>query len=288
MVRVITSVLRYRAALQISPLSLALLFFLVGPVIMIMIMSFYEFTGFMTVPDATLENYIELFTSSLTGINYLQTLKMVGITWVVTLVLGFTLAYFLVFDLVELRTKLLLFLLCVVPFWTSSVIRMVAWVPFLGKEGIINKFVIWTGISSEPLQFLLFSEFAVFLSYIQIFTLFMMAPLFNVMARINRDLIEAARDNGASGIQILWHVIIPLCKPGIAIGTIFVVSLVASDFAAVSLLGGQRVGTVSISMIIQMNMAQYPPSSATGVILLVVVLLIVGGIMRMVDVRKQL
>ena len=276
------------AALQISPLSLALLFFLVGPVIMIMIMSFYEFTGFMTVPDATLENYIELFTSSLTGVNYLQTLKMVGITWVVTLVLGFTLAYFLVFDLVELRTKLLLFLLCVVPFWTSSVIRMVAWVPFLGKEGIINKFVLWTGISSEPLQFLLFSEFAVFLSYIQIFTLFMMAPLFNVMARINRDLIEAARDNGASGIQILWHVIIPLCKPGIAIGTIFVVSLVASDFAAVSLLGGQRVGTVSISMIIQMNMAQYPPSSATGMILLVVVLLIVGGIMRMVDVRKQL
>ena len=66
------------------------------------------------------------------------------------------------------------------------------------------------------------------------------------------------------------------------------VALVASDFAAVSLLGGQRVGTVSISMIIQMNMAQYPPSSATGVILLVVVLLIVGGIMRMVDVRKQL
>lgn len=288
MVRVISSLLQYRAMLQITPLSLALLFFLVGPVIVILIMSFYEFTGFMTVADFRFENYAELFTSRLTGVNYIQTLKMVGITWVVTLVLGFTLAYFLVFDLIQLRTKLLLFLLCVVPFWTSSVIRMVAWVPFLGKEGIINKFVIWAGISSEPVQFLLFSEFAVFLSYVQIFTLFMMAPLFNVMARINRDLIEAARDNGASGLQILMHVIIPLCKPGIAIGTIFVVSLVASDFAAVSLLGGQRVGTVSVSMIIQMNMAQYPPTSATGIILLLVVLLIVGGIMRVVDVRKQL
>ena len=213
MVRVISSLLQYRAMLQITPLSLALLFFLVGPVIVILIMSFYEFTGFMTVADFRFENYAELFTSRLTGVNYIQTLKMVGITWVVTLVLGFTLAYFLVFDLIQLRTKLLLFLLCVVPFWTSSVIRMVAWVPFLGKEGIINKFVIWAGISSEPVQFLLFSEFAVFLSYVQIFTLFMMAPLFNVMARINRDLIEAARDNGASGLQILMHVIIPFASP---------------------------------------------------------------------------
>ena len=144
------------------------------------------------------------------------------------------------------------------------------------------------GLSDEPLKFLLFSEFAVLLSYIQIFTLFMMAPLFNVMARINKDLIEAARDNGANSIQILWNIILPLCKPGIAIGSIFVIALVASDFTAIRILGGSRVGTVAASMANQVYNFQYPPAAATSMILLIVVLLLVGGIMRVVDVRRQL
>ena len=280
---------RYATTLQISPLLITLVFFLVGPVIVILIISLWNFNGFMMVEgDWTFSNYIKLFSKNLTFDNYVQTLKMLAITLAITSVLGFTLAYFLVFDLIQLRTKLLLFLLCVVPFWTSGVIRMVAWIPFLGKEGIINQAVMAVGITDTPLQFLLFSEFAVFLSYVQIFTLFMMAPLFNVMARINRDLIEAARDNGASGIQILWHVIIPLCKPGLAIGAIFVIALVASDFTAIRILSGARVGTVMASMSNQIYNVQYPPASASAIVLMLAVLIIVGIIMRLVDVRKQL
>ena len=280
---------RYSTLFQISPLVITLTLFLVGPVIVIIILSLWKFDGFLTLEGVwTFRNYEKIFTRSLTALNYWQTLKMLLITLGVTFVLGFTLAYFLVFDLIQLRTKLLLFLLCVVPFWTSAVIRTVAWIPFLGKEGIINQAVMGIGLSDEPLQFLLFSEFAVLLSYIQIFTLFMMAPLFNVMARINKDLIEAARDNGASSIQILWNIILPLCKPGIAIGAIFVIALVASDFTAIRILGGSRVGTVSISMANQIFNFQYPPAAATAMILLIVVLLLVGGIMRVVDVRKQL
>ena len=280
---------RYSTLFQISPLVITLTLFLVGPVIVIIILSLWKFDGFLTLEGVwTFRNYEKIFTRSLTALNYWQTLKMLLITLAVTFVLGFTLAYFLVFDLVNLRTKMLLFLLCVVPFWTSAVIRTVAWIPFLGKEGIINQAVMGIGLSDEPLQFLLFSEFAVLLSYIQIFTLFMMAPLFNVMARINKDLIEAARDNGASSIQILWNIILPLCKPGIAIGSIFVIALVASDFTAIRILGGSRVGTVAVSMSNQIFNFQYPPAAATAMILLIAVLLLVGGIMRVVDVRKQL
>ena len=280
---------RYSTLFQISPLVITLTLFLVGPVIVIIILSLWKFDGFLTLEGVwTFRNYEKIFTRSLTALNYWQTLKMLLITLAVTFVLGFTLAYFLVFDLVNLRTKMLLFLLCVVPFWTSAVIRTVAWIPFLGKEGIINQVVMGIGLSDEPLQFLLFSEFAVLLSYIQIFTLFMMAPLFNVMARINKDLIEAARDNGASSIQILWNIILPLCKPGIAIGSIFVIALVASDFTAIRILGGSRVGTVAVSMSNQIFNFQYPPAAATAMILLIAVLLLVGGIMRLVDVRKQL
>ncbi|MBT3332233.1 MAG: ABC transporter permease [Rhodospirillaceae bacterium] len=280
---------RYSTLFQISPLVITLTLFLVGPVIVIIILSLWKFDGFMTLEGVwTFRNYEKIFTRSLTVTNYLQTGKMLLITLVVTFVLGFTLAYFLVFDLVKLRTKMLLFLLCVVPFWTSAVIRTVAWMPFLGTEGIINQAVVGIGLSDEPLKFLLFSEFAVLLSYIQIFTLFMMAPLFNVMARINKDLIEAARDNGASSIQILWNIILPLCKPGIAIGTIFVIALVASDFTTIRILSGSQVGTVAASMANQIYNVQYPPAAATAMILLLAVLLLVGGIMRLVDVRRQL
>ena len=280
---------RYSTILQISPLVITLTLFLLGPVVVIIILSLWKFDGFLTLDGVwTLRNYERIFTRSLTVSNYLQTGKMLLITLGVTFVLGFTLAYFLVFDLVKLRTKMLLFLLCVVPFWTSAVIRTVAWIPFLGKEGIINKAVMGLGLANQPLEFLLFSEFAVLLSYIQIFTLFMMAPLFNVMARINRDLIEAARDNGANSIQILFNIILPLCKPGIAIGSIFVIALVASDFTAIRILGGSQVGTAAASMANQIYSAQYPPAAATAIILLLAVLLLVGGIMRVVDVRRQL
>ena len=251
-------------------------------------MSLYKFTGFMTVPELTIANYIKIFSKHLTLSNYLTTAKMVGITWLVSVILGFTLAYFLVFDLVKLRTKLLLFLVLVVPFWTSSVTRTVSWVPFLGKEGIINKAVMGLGLADEPLNFLLFSEFAVLLAYVHIFTLFMMAPLFNVMARIDRQLFDAARDAGANSWQIMWNITMPLCMPGIAIGTIFVVSLVASDFATIGILGGQRVGTISISIINQMSMAQFPHASANAVVLLVLLLLVVVILMRLIDVRKHL
>lgn len=280
---------RYSTLFQISPLVITLTLFLIGPVVAIIILSLWKFDGFMTLEGVwTLRNYEKIFSRSLTALNYWQTLKMLLITLGVTFILGFTLAYFLVFDIVKLRTKMLLFLLCVVPFWTSAVIRTVAWIPFLGTEGIINQAVVGIGLSDEPLKFLLFSEFAVLLSYIQIFTLFMMAPLFNVMARINKDLIEAARDNGANSIQILWNIILPLCKPGIAIGSIFVIALVASDFTAIRILGGSRVGTVAASMANQVYNFQYPPAAATSMILLIVVLLLVGGIMRVVDVRRQL
>jgi len=280
---------RYCTFFQISPLILTLGLFLLGPVIVIIILSLWKFDGFLTLEGVwTLRNYERIFTRSLTVSNYLQTAKMLAITLAITFAIGFTLAYFLVFDLIRLRTKMLLFLLCVVPFWTSAVIRTVAWIPFLGKEGIINQAIMGIGLSDEPLTFLLFSEFAVLLSYIQIFTLFMMAPLFNVMARINKDLIEAARDNGANSLQILWNIILPLCKPGIAIGTIFVIALVASDFTAIRILGGAKVGTVAASMANQIYNVQYPPAAATAMILLIVVLLLVGGIMRLVDVRRQL
>ncbi len=279
---------RFSNFVQITPLTLVLAVFLIVPMGIILVVSFYRFTGFLTVPGFVFENYTRQLGQAFTYQNYWATIRITGMTWAITLVLGFTLAYFFVFDVIALRVKILLFLLAVVPFWTSGVVRMISWLPFLGREGLINRSLMGSGLTDQPLDFLLFSEFAVILSYVHVFTLFMVAPLFNVMARINRDLLEAARDQGASGWQILWNIIIPMSRPGIAIGTIFVVALTATDFTAVRVLSGGKAGTVALTIANQYANVQHPFATANGIVLLIVLLVFVGGLMRLVDVREQL
>ena len=279
---------RFSSLVQVSPLTLVLVVFLVVPMTIILVFSFFRFTGFLTVPGFVIENYARMLGQAFTYQNYWATIRITGITWAITLVLGFTLAYFFVFDLIQLRVKILFFLLAVVPFWTSGVVRMISWLPFLGREGIINRGIMGVGLADQPLDFLFFSEFAVILSYVHVFTLFMVAPLFNVMARINRDLLEAARDQGANGWQILWNIIIPMSRPGIAIGTIFVVALTASDFTAVRVLSGGKAGTVALTIANQYANVQHPFATANGIVLLIVLLAFVGVLMRLVDVREQL
>lgn len=234
------------------------------------------------------ENYRRIFTSKVMLNRYLDTARIIAITWVLTFVIGFTISYFFVFDLKSFRFKILFFLLAVVPFWTSGVVRLLSWFPILGRKGLVNNAIVGLGLSDKPLDFLFFSEFAVVVSYTHVFTLFMMAPLFNVMARIDPTLLEAARDQGAKGWQILLYVIIPLSKPGIAIGTIFVVALVASDVTTARLLSGGRMSSVSALVVSQYSHIQYPFATASGIVLLVTLLLFVAGVMRFVDVREQL
>lgn len=293
---------RYSAYLQAAPLTLVLLVFLVGPLIVILTFSVFKFTGFYWEPGFVFDNYSRVFERifksfsgefpfidlGVTGKNYLRTIKITAITWAITLFIGFTLSYFFVFDLISFRLKIFFFLLVIVPFWTSGVVRMISWLPILGREGLVNKAVMGIGLSDTPWDFLFFSEFAVILSYVHVFSLFMVAPLFNVMAKIDPSLFEAARDQGAKGWQILLHIIIPMTKPGIAIGTIFVVALVAGDFTAIRVVGGGQIGTVATTISNQYGHTQYPFATASGIIFLVVLLLFVGGLMRIVDVREQL
>ncbi len=123
---------------------------------------------------------------------------------------------------------------------------------------------------------------------VHLYTLFMVTPIFNTMMRIDRSLVEAARDGGAKDWQIIWHVILPLAKPGLAIGTIFVVTLVMADFSTVQVMSGGQSASVALIMRNQMSLLQYPAAAANAVVLLAVVLVMVAGILRIVDIRKEL
>lgn len=284
----VTTPVHVIAWLQVSPLMLVLAIFLVVPLVTIFIVSFWNYNEWSFFPDFTFENYEYHLTSIVTWRTYLQTLIYVALTWSLTLFIGFTVAYFLAFHVRSLTWQVALFLVCTVPFWTSNIIRMISWIPFLGRNGLANNTLIEMGVIDEPLEFLLFSDFAVVLAFVHLYTLFMVVPIFNSMMRIDRSLIEAARDAGASGFQILTNVIIPLAKPGVMIGSIFVVTLVMGDFITVRFMSGSQ--SASVGRLIQNEIAllQYPAAAASSVILLITVLMMIGVMLRVVDIRKEL
>ena len=98
------------------------------------------------------------------------------------------------------------------PFWTSNIIRMISWIPFLGRNGIFNQALMALGVVQQPLEFLLFSDFAVIVAYVHLFTLFMVVPIFNSMARIDTSLLEAAHDAGASRCRVVAEIVLPLSQ----------------------------------------------------------------------------
>ncbi|ACP22733.1 probable spermidine/putrescine ABC transporter, permease protein (plasmid) [Sinorhizobium fredii NGR234] len=274
--------------IQAAPLLLILGFFFVLPILTIIVVSFWDYDFAGLYPDFLTMNYTDTLGSWVTWKTYLNTLKLTAITWALTLFIGFWVAYFLAFHIRTTTMQMVLFLVCTVPFLTSNIIRMISWIPVLGRNGLVNSTLIELGIIPQPIEWLLYSDFAVVLAMVHLNTLFMVTPIFNTLMRIDRSLIEAARDCGASSWQVLWNVVLPLAKPGMAIGSIFVVTLVMADFSTVQVMSGGQSASVALMMKNQMSLLQYPAAAANAVVLLIVVLLMVAAILRVVDIRKEL
>ena len=273
----------------ILPLVIVLIPFFVLPIIGVAVTSFLESDGFGGIfPNFTWDNYTQLFTSQLTLDLYWSTIKFAFLTWLFSLVLGFWVAYFLVFHVRNQILALGLFLLCTVPFWTSNIIRMISWIPLLGKEGLINSALLATGIIDQPLEILLFSSLAVVIAYVHQLTIFMIVPIFNSMARIDKRLVEAAVDAGASKFDVVRLIVLPMCKSGIALGSIFVVSIVMGDFFVVKVMSGGGTASVVGAFYEDIGVLQYPSAAASAILLTVIVFLMVLAILRTVDVRKEL
>ena len=271
-----------------TPQAIALALFLIFPIALIGVVSFWEFNGFSMTPAFTWDNYIGIFTSDVTLRTYLNTFKFVGLVWLFTLLIGYPVAYFLAFHVPKLRWQVLLFLVCTIPFWTSNIIRMISWVPLLGRGGLVNQLLMGAGLIEQPLEFLLYSDFAVVLGMVHLYIIFMIAPIFNSLMRIDRTLITAAEDMGASGVGVFKEVILPLSAPGIAIGSIFIVTLVMGEFVTVRLMGGGQAASIGKLIQTQIGSLQYPLAAANAIVLLTVTMLLVVSILCVVNIRREL
>src|ERR1700722_647861 len=282
--------------LQAMPFGLVFAFFFIIPLILVVIVSFWDYNDYSMLPAFTTRSYTETFEGCLTQLpdlctilkTYASTAKFCFIVWLTTLLIGFTVAYFLAFHIRSTTMQMVLFLVCTIPFWTSNVIRMISWIPLLGRNGLVNQALLSAHMIDQPLEWLLYSNFSVVLAFVHLYTFFMIVPIFNAMMRIDRSLLEAARDAGASGWQVIREVVLPLSKTGIVIGSIFVITIVMGDFLTVGVMGGQQIASVGKIIQVQTGYLQFPAAAANAIILLAVVLMIVWGLTRVVDIRKEL
>jgi putative spermidine/putrescine transport system permease protein len=273
---------------QVSPLALILIVLFALPTALFLVVSFWDYDRVGIYPAFLLDNYRELISTPATWRVYASSLKFAVIVWAITLFLGFNIAYFLIFHVRNAVTRTVLFLLCAIPFWTSGIIRTIAWIPFLGRNGAFNQLLMGLGITSHPLTFLLFSDFAVIITYVHLFTLLMVGPIANSLSKIDPALLEAAVDAGASRWRTMVDVVIPLSKTGIVLGSILVFTQVMGDYFVVRQMSGGQSASIVSMLSTQIQAMEYPPASANAMVLVVFVAILVAFMMRIVDVRKEL
>jgi putative spermidine/putrescine transport system permease protein len=272
-----------------APGTLWLLFYLVAPVVMIVLVSFWQTS--ISAFDAwhwTLDNYRTLFHSGVYWSQLRQSLVNSVIVVAACLVFGFPVAYFLALHVRSLRVQVGLFIVVLAPFWTSYLIRAVAWIPMMGRQGAINTILVKAGLIHEPLDFLLFSNFAVTLAMIQLYILFMITPLFFMLGQLDRSSLEAASDLGANWFRSFREVVLPQAMPGIVIGSIFVFVLTMGEYGTVRIIGGGQVSSVGVVVNNNVGGVQYPLAAASALVLVLAMMVGVFVLLRMSNLREDL
>jgi spermidine/putrescine transport system permease protein len=260
----------YRAAITLPPMIWVVLFLLI-PYGLLFCYSFWSVSPSQTIVHSwTLDNYRELFRVNV----YLQTLFrsmwIAARVMIFSLLLGYPLAYFLSFYAGP--RKDLFYQLVIIPLWVSYLVRAYAWKTILGSDGVLNTLLQYVHLTKHPLEFLLYSPFAVVLTLTHIYTPFTVLPIYAALEHIPRNLVEASHDLGASPLQTFWRVIFPLSIPGVLAGATFAFVLSLGDFLAPLLLGGPS-GIMISNIVVSLFGAAYnwPLGAAISLCMLILV-----------------
>ena len=254
------------------------------------------------IPGLTLEHYGEFFDKrgffDFNSDNFLGPsvfIKTLGSTiyftlfiMVLCLLVGYPVAYFLAMQVKSFKWQMSLFLLAMVPFWTSYLIRAVAWLPMLGRRGVINQFLLWIGAIDKPLGFLFYSELSYTVALVQLYVVLCVGPIFFSLAKIDRAILDAAEDMGASSFQIFREIIGPMSLPGVAIGMIFIFVMLMGEFASAVVVYGGKISTTGTVILNYYAIANYPFAAVNALMLMLAMMLGVIIILRIVDIRKEL
>jgi spermidine/putrescine transport system permease protein len=274
----------YKSAVTIPPLVWVTLFLLV-PYSLLFCYSFWRRSPVQTiVRDWNLANYVTLLHNPMYLGVLFRSMRIAGAVTLLALLLGYPLAYYLSFR-ARLR-KDLLYQLVIIPLWVSYLVRGYAWKTILGSEGVLNTLLQYAHIVSHPVDFLLYSPFAVVLTLTHIYTPFVVLPIYASLEHIPRNLVEASEDLGGSPRLTFWKVIFPLSLPGVLAGATFAFVLSLGDFLAPLLVGGPS-GTMISNIVVSLFGAAYnwPLGAAISLSML---LLVVGLLFLTEKVERKL
>jgi putative spermidine/putrescine transport system permease protein len=272
----------------IAPGVIWMLLFLVLPIIMMVYVSFWTQTTFKIEPILTTKSWQAFFTSE-TYLNALwTTIRIWLVVLAATLVIGYPTALFVGLFVRNKTVATALLVLCVIPFWTSFLIRVLAWRPMLGKEGAINIILQGLHITSQPIDALLFTELSVVIGMTQIYCVFMVGPIAFMLGRIDPNIIEAAQDLGAGFWRIFRTIIFPLSLPGVVVGSIFVSVMVLGEFATAAALSGRKVNLLGNIIVTQVGSLKWAFAAVAGVVLTVIMGIVVAALLRLVDLKREL
>ena len=275
-------------ALLLTPGVLWMALFLVAPMLMMVYVSFWTQKTFTVTPELTTRSWV-LFFSSATYLDALwTTLRIWLIVLVATLAIGYPVALYIGMFVRSKTVQTILLVACVIPFWTSFLIRVIAWRPMLGREGAVNIALLKLGVIQQPISELLFTELSVIIGMTQIYVVFMVGPIAFMLSRIDPALIEAARDLGAGWARIMRTIILPLSLPGVVVGAIFVSVMVLGEFATPAALSGRKVNMLGNIIVTQVGSLKWAFAAVVGVVLTAVIAVVVAGLLRLVDLRREL
>jgi len=217
------------------------------------------------------ENFTFLTEDALYWKAYLSSLQIAVISTLITLLVGFPIAYGMAKAPSEWRPTLMM--LVILPFWTSFLIRIYAWMGILSNEGYLNQILMWSGLIDEPLK-ILNTNIAVYIGIVYTYLPFMILPIYSTLEKLDESLLEAAEDLGCSRLSAFWLVTMPLSKPGIIAGCFLVFIPAIGEFVIPSLLGGSQ--TLMIGKVLWeefFSNRDWPVASAVAVILLLVLVI---------------
>ena len=277
-----------RTLLLLSPGIIWMTLFLMAPLIMMVYVSFWTQTTFTIKPDLTLQSWINFFNSDTYFGALLRTIRIWLTVLIITFVIGYPVALFIGQFIKNKTLQTALLVTCVIPFWTSFLIRVLAWRPMLGKEGAINILLQKIGLINAPIEVLLFTELSVIIGMVQIYVVFMVGPIAFMIGRIDESLIESARDLGASAWFIFRKIILPLSMPGVIVGAIFVTVMVLGEFTTASALSGRKVNLLGNIIITQVGSLKWAFAAVVGVVLTMVMAVFVAVMLKIVNLRSQL
>ncbi len=273
-----THIGRHRAAFLgvLSGPLLWMLAFLFIPYAIMFTYSFYSRRFPAIVPDFQFGNYLALVADKQYYQVLLRTLKIATLVSIFSFALAYPLTYCLVFKVTSARLRMVLYMAVIVPLWVSYLLRAYTWKTILGSEGVLNSFLVWTGILEEPLELFLYSQFSMVIVLTYIYIPFLVMPLYTALEKIPKNLIEASKDLGIRPLETFLRITLPLSVPGILAGMTFTFCLTTGDFIAPLLVGGPDGLMIANVVVSQFGMSfNWPLGSALSMVMLIIVLLII-------------